>query len=201
MTQTAAAQRVMIVDDDADYRAFLAELLSTAGYEVTQAETGEQALEVCDTSPPRLVVLDVQLPGICGYEVCRALRIRPDPKPMIVFLTGEGTESYDRVAGLIIGGDDYLAKSVTSDELLARVRTLLRRAPPSDGMLASPLTVRERQVLELLAAAKSPREIAVELVISPKTVATHVEHILAKLDVHSRAEAVAVAYRDHLIEH
>ena len=96
---------------------------------------------------------------------------------MIVFLTGKGTESYDRVAGLIIGGDDYLAKSVTSDELLARVRTLLRRAPPSDGTLVSPLTVRERQALELLAAAKSPREIAVELVISPKTVATHVEHI------------------------
>jgi DNA-binding NarL/FixJ family response regulator len=200
MAQTAAAQRVMIVDGDAEYRASLADLLHAAGYAVTQAERGEQALELCLASPPRLVILEVELPGICGYEVCRSLRARPDPKPMIVFLSRERTESHDRVAGLIIGCDDYLAKSVASDELLARVRTLLRRAPPPAGVLASPLTFRERQVLELLAAAKSPREIAADLVISPKTVATHVEHILAKLDVHSRAEAVAVAYRDHLIE-
>jgi len=199
MGQGAVAESVLIVDDDPGFSEFLSELLGGAGYGVARARTGEEALEICEHARPWLVLLDVRLPGICGYEVCRELRMRPGAKPMILFLSGERIESCDRVAGLIIGGDDYLTKPMATDELLARIRSLSRRSPPDEGGLVSVLTPREREVLALLAEAKSPREVAAELVISPKTVATHIEHILEKLDVHSRAEAVAVAYREHLV--
>jgi DNA-binding NarL/FixJ family response regulator len=190
---------ILVVDQDPEFRAFVATLLGAAGFAVTGTGSGEEALELCERLRPRIVVLDVRLEGICGYEVCRKLRERDAPAPLILFASGERAEHFDRVAGLIIGADDYLAKPVAADELLARVRCLLRRTAPAEKQPFSFLTPREREVLTLLAGGSSPREIAARLVISVKTVATHLEHVLAKLGVHSRAEAVAVAYREGLV--
>jgi DNA-binding CsgD family transcriptional regulator len=99
-------------------------------------------------------------------------------------------ESSDRVAGLLLGGDDYLAKPIEPDERLARVRRHLLRLETWNGVGVR-LTSREHQVLKLLADGLGPAQISVNLGISQKTVATHVEHIYAKLGVHTRAQAVA----------
>ena len=102
----------------------------------------------------------------------------------------------DRIAGLLIGADDYLVKPIAPDELLIRIRALVGRAPAA---ARNGLTPREQEVLTLLADGLSQAAIAGVLVIAPKTVATHIERILEKLGVHSRAEAVAAAYRHALV--
>ena len=115
----------------------------------------------------------------------------------ILLVSGERIESFDRVAGLLLGADDYLTKPFDPNELLARLEGMLRRVRPATARRN--LTARELQVLTLLADGLEQSEIAERLAISPKTVATHIERILAKLGVRSRAQAVAVAYRETLV--
>jgi len=117
----------------------------------------------------------------------------------IIFVSRNRTEPGDRVAGLLVGGDDYLVKPLDPNELLARVRRLLPAALAGERT-ARGLTRRELDVLSLLVDGLSQPEIAAKLFVTPKTVGKHIEHILAKLGVHSRAQAVAVAVRDELIE-
>jgi DNA-binding NarL/FixJ family response regulator len=191
----AAAATVLVVDDDAGFRAFVRSLLEDGGYRVVEASGAEGALNGI-TPEPNLVVLDVAMSPTSGYEVCRVLRARRPDLP-ILFVSGEQTEALDRVAGLTLGADDYLVKPFEPGELLARVQALLRRMLPQRA--ATSLTRRELEVLLLLADGLKQREIADRLVISPKTVGTHIEHVLSKLGVHSRAEAVAAAYRRDLI--
>jgi DNA-binding NarL/FixJ family response regulator len=194
--------RILIVEDDPGVRELLAAVLQQAGFETDAVESGDQALDAVGTSRPLLVLLDVCLPDMSGYSVCRALREqRPDSMP-IIFLSGERTEWFDRVGGLLLGADDYMVKPFVPDELVARVRTLLRRAdrPIREERPPSNLTARESEVLSLLADGLSQADIAARLFISSKTVATHIEHILEKLEVRSRAQAVARAYREGLLE-
>jgi DNA-binding NarL/FixJ family response regulator len=193
--------QILVVDDDPWCRTLVADALSAAGFETHEVETADEALDFVADEAPALVVLDVNLPLISGYEVCRRLRDRYGPGLPIVFLSGERTESFDRVAGLLIGADDYLVKPLAPDELVARVQRLLgRTSAPAQPRGLSRLTKRELEVLGLLAEGKSQADIADELVISQKTVGTHIEHILSKLGVKSRAQAVALAYRDRLLE-
>ncbi|MBI4171571.1 MAG: response regulator transcription factor [Actinobacteria bacterium] len=188
---------MLVVEDDEWYRSFLAAVLEAGGCAVRAVPTGPDGLAAARSETPALVILDVNLPGLSGYEVCRALREEHGPELPILFLSGERTESFDRVAGLLIGADDYMVKPAAEDELLARVRALVRRSPTH--ALLNGLTPRELDVLRLLADGLRQAEIARVLVISPKTVGTHIEHVLAKLGVHSRAEAVALAYRHDLV--
>jgi DNA-binding NarL/FixJ family response regulator len=143
----------------------------------------------------------VRLDDLSGYEVCTRLREAHGEALPIVFVSGDRTASFDRVAGLLMGADDYLAKPIAPDELVARVRRHLRRGHAASGNGVSGLTTREREVLNLLAAGLGPVEIGGQLSISPKTVATHVEHIYGKLGVHTRAQAVTSAFRLALVEH
>ncbi len=190
---------ILILEDDPGCVEFFMTTLESAGYEVSCADTGAGALEQVSAARPRLALLDVNVPGISGYEVCHVLRERYGPLLPIVFVSGARTESFDRVAGLLIGADDYVGKPIAPDELLARIRSLLRRAEETRPATAR-LTRREREVLRRLAHGQEQGEIATDLVISPKTVATHIERVLVKLEVHSRAQAVAVAYREHLVD-
>jgi DNA-binding NarL/FixJ family response regulator len=192
--------RILVVDDDECFRELVSTVLSRLGWETCAAATGEDALAAASLERPDLVLLDVCLPGLTGYEVCRELRDElGDPLP-IIFVSGERTDSYDRVSGLLLGADDYLVKPLDPNELLARVRRLLARSPSTAPDSASTLTKRERQVLGFMADGLDQPEIAVELFISPRTVATHIQHILAKLGAHSRAQAVALAHREHLLD-
>jgi DNA-binding response OmpR family regulator len=194
---------VLIVDDDAALAHLVGQLLARIGLPVKYARTGEAALEAAHDDLPDLVLLDVSLGRMSGYEVCRQLRDSFGDDLPIVFLSGERTEPYDRAAGLLLGGDDYIVKPFDPDELLARVRALLRRSGRNRTNGAADrfaiLTVREREVLTLLANGLGQDDIAGRLVISPKTVATHLQRVLVKLGVHSRAQAVGEAYRHGLV--
>jgi DNA-binding NarL/FixJ family response regulator len=190
---------ILIADADEAARAALARLLRSAGYQVVQADTGESTLRTARSTTPVALILDVPLPGLSGYEVCFTLRSDIGSALPIMFLSGVRTEWYDRIAGLLLGADDYVTKPYASGELLARLSNLIRRARTRAPRSVHDLTRRELDVLNLMGEGLRQEEIAKRLFISPKTVATHVEHILRKLSVRSSTEAVAVAYREEIL--
>ena len=119
-------RKVLVLEDEENIRSFVVLNLKRAGFEVIEAGTGEQALELFDQNPDILVaVLDVMLPGIDGYEVCRAMRARGS-RAGIIMLTARTQES-DKVTGLMTGADDYVTKPFSVVELVARVEALFRR--------------------------------------------------------------------------
>jgi DNA-binding response OmpR family regulator len=122
-----AGGRVLVVEDDIDIADVLRRSLRNEGYEVKTSADGAEALDVAAGFVPDLVVLDLGLPGMDGVEVCR--RLRSDGDVPILMLTAR-TETEDRVTGLDSGADDYLTKPFERQELLARIRALLRRRPP-----------------------------------------------------------------------
>jgi DNA-binding response OmpR family regulator len=119
-------QRVLVVDDDETISDVVCRYLRHAGYAVSRAGDGVEALAAVAAKPPHLVVLDLMLPGIDGLEVCRRLRAGPDDVPVIM-LTALGDEG-DRVLGLEVGADDYVTKPFSPRELVLRIRSVLRRA-------------------------------------------------------------------------
>jgi DNA-binding NarL/FixJ family response regulator len=187
---------ILVVDGDPAAGQEIAALLGGVGLEARTATSGEDALAVAGERRPQAVLLEVPLPGVCGYEVLQGLRHRYGEKLPIMFVSGERVEPFDRVAGLLLGADDYVVKPFAPDELIARVRRLVvRSASDEPAALRSKLTRREQEVLRLLTSGLTQPEIARKLVISSRTVASHIEHILDKLGVHSRAQAVALALR------
>jgi two-component system OmpR family response regulator len=117
--------RLLVIEDDPDIRALLAEFLKREGYEVRALETGKQATQTIAGYAPALVIHDLMLPGEDGLSVCR--RIRAESHVPIIMLTAK-TSDIDKIVGLEIGADDYLGKPFNPRELLARIRALLRRA-------------------------------------------------------------------------
>ena len=125
----------------------------------------------------------------------------------VILVSASQTDAFDRMAGLMLGADDYVSKPLDPGELLAS--SAARRAVPKANVTgnghardenSAGLSPREREILGLLAAGRSQGQIATDLVISSKTVATHIQHILSKLGVHTRAQAVALAFRRGLVE-
>lgn len=121
-------QRILIVDDDTSIAELISLYLIKECYETKKVEDGEEALKVFDTFNPNLILLDLMLPGIDGYEVCRELR-KTSSVP-IIMLSAKG-ETFDKVLGLELGADDYMVKPFDSKELVARVKAVLRRFKPS----------------------------------------------------------------------
>jgi len=122
--------RVLVADDDRAIRESLERVLQLEGYEVVVASDGAAALTLVHETEPDVLVLDVMMPGVDGLTACRVLRAEKNRTP-ILLLTAR-TETSDRVAGLDAGADDYLPKPFELDELLARLRALLRRAQPDE---------------------------------------------------------------------
>jgi DNA-binding NarL/FixJ family response regulator len=176
--------------------------LNRAGYETIDVGTAGEALEAARADGVRLVLLEVELPDLTGYEACRELREEHGDELPIIFVSGTRTEPIDRVAGLLLGADDFIVKPFDRAELVARVRRFvtrgtLRHESSFDAETARNgphLTEREQQVLALLAHGAQQKDIGEQLSISPKTVATHIQNLLRKLDAHSRAELVARAW-------
>jgi DNA-binding response OmpR family regulator len=122
---------ILLVEDDPSFRAHVRSIVEEAGYLVAEAKDGEEGLQKAREGPPALVILDIGLPGFSGYEVCRTLREEFGEMVGIIFVSGSKTEMLDRVAGLGLGADDYLVKPFEPEELIARVRAVLRRVLPA----------------------------------------------------------------------
>lgn len=126
MASTPEATRILVVDDDAQVRSFLAELLAEAGYGVELVADGAAALKAVERNSPDLVLLDVVMPGMGGMEVLRILKAPTDLRFLpVILLTGD-TDIETRLRGLKLGADDYLTKPANSAEVLARIEALLR---------------------------------------------------------------------------
>jgi class 3 adenylate cyclase len=165
----SAQQRILVVDDTPQNVKLFADLLTAKGYEVTTAANGEQALESIAKRPPDLVLLDIMMPGINGYEVCRKIRENPATALLPVVLATSLDPNQERVKGIEAGADDFLAKPVNQAELFARVRSLLRIKGLQDERLARLKSFFSPQLAEALAAGKGEevlkthrREITVE---------------------------------------
>ena len=182
------------------------------GYDARPTPSADDLLERLGSERPSLAIVEVELEGpVNGLEVMRQLHEHFGADLPVILVSENRTDPLDRTAGLMLGADDYLAKPLDSGELLARVRRSLRRAAPpktngngngnpNGHRDESNLSPRERQILTLLAEGRTQSQIAAALVISSKTVATHIQHILAKLGVNTRAQAVAAAFQRGLVE-
>lgn len=130
--------KILVVEDEPDIRKLVQYNLTQDHYKVLEAENGEQALKLIQRDKPSLVILDLMMPGMSGLEVCRTLRGKEETAKLpILMLTAKAGEA-DRVLGLELGADDYLAKPFSPRELVARVRAILRRsnnAAPSESAL------------------------------------------------------------------
>lgn len=128
------APKIVVIEDREDVVRVLKTYLEPEGFQVVTAATGEEGLRVVNREKPDLLILDLVLPGLDGLEVCRRLRRDPDTAQLpILILSGKG-EATDRVTGLEVGADDYVAKPFNATEVVARVKALLRRASGSPAV-------------------------------------------------------------------
>ncbi|MEL6839455.1 MAG: phosphate regulon transcriptional regulator PhoB [Pseudomonadota bacterium] len=127
----AQQPHVLIVEDEAAQREVLAYNLEAEGFRVTRAENGEEGLLCVDEDTPDVIVLDWMMPNLSGIEVCRRLKIKPETRAIPIIMLSARSEEVDKVRGLETGADDYVVKPYSVSELMARVRTQLRRVRPA----------------------------------------------------------------------
>jgi DNA-binding NarL/FixJ family response regulator len=197
---------ILVVDHDEASRLTAIQAVIRLGYDARPSDSGDGVVERLNGDRPELAIVEVELPGaVSGLELLGELHERFGADLPVILVSAERTDTLDRTAGLMLGADDYLAKPVDPGELLARIKRSLRRSAPAatngnghaDGASLSP---REREILTLLGEGRTQKQIAAELVISPKTVATHIQHVLSKLGVNTRAQAVAKAFQLGLVD-
>ena len=123
--------RVLVVEDEPAQREVLAYNLEAEGFAVSRAQNGEEALLLVDEDVPDIIVLDWMMPNLSGIEVCRRLKIKPETRSIPVIMLSARSEEVDKVRGLETGADDYVVKPYSVIELMARVRSQLRRVRPS----------------------------------------------------------------------
>jgi len=205
-------KRLYLVEDDPALRETTSAALEMEGFQVKSAADGEAALEAALREKPDLLILDIMLPGLSGFEVCRRLREKGCASP-VIFLSGQKVDEIDKVVGLELGADDYLLKPFGMRELIARVKAVLRRARPEKpageelviddirvnfktktafkGKKELALTAKEFGLLELLAAHEGEvvgRETILnevwgyEKFPTTRTVDTFVHHLRRKIE-------------------
>ncbi len=142
---TQTSNRVLVVDDESDIVALVAYHLAKAGYRVSTASTGADALALARQERPGLIVLDLMLPGMSGYEVLEQLRVDPSMQDVAVLMLTARREEADRIRGLSLGADDYLTKPFSPQELVLRVGAILRRVTASpvgnDALAVGPIRI------------------------------------------------------------
>jgi two-component system, OmpR family, response regulator len=186
-------RRILVVDDEPDIRRLVAAALDASGYDVHTAADGKEAVREASLCLPDLVLLDVMMPDADGFAVYERLRDRPaELKCPILFLTAR-REINDKLLGFEKGAADYITKPFHIKELLARVKVHLGELGPPKGDTPNPLTERELEVVGLLAAGKTYKQVARALELSQSTVRNHLHNVYHKLNVVDRAQAVIVS--------
>ncbi|MGB3138672.1 MAG: response regulator transcription factor [Nodosilinea sp.] len=197
---------VLIVDDDPTMQLALTRRLQDRGFEVVNASSAKEALELLTTKNADVVVSDVMMPGMSGFEFCRLLRSRPEGETVpFIFLSNLG-EITNRVQGHLIGADDYLVKPFSANELIAKVRGAIARSQrfrsALDRLAAQtaaspaplPLTPAEERVFWEVAQGFTNKQIGKRLFLSPRTVQTHLSNMLTKLGLENRSQIVRYAF-------
>jgi len=209
-------ERILVVDDEADCQTVLAMYLESQGYRVECATSGVEALSIFENAPLDLVISDVMMPEMDGFEFCRRLRTtRLGQLVPFIFLSGQG-EIESKVEGHAIGADDYLVKPFQSEEILAKVKAQLDRShrihaeivrllqtstarvePKLVAVLPNPaplpLTPAEERVFWEVIQGYTNKQISDRLFISPRTVQAHLGSIFSKLQLENRAQLVKFA--------
>jgi DNA-binding NarL/FixJ family response regulator len=217
---------ILVVDDDLGTRLSISDYLELSGYSVVTANDGQEALAMVDHYHPDLIVTDIIMPRMNGYELVRRVRQQPGFRLLPVILLTARTKTQERILGYQSGCDLYLPKPFELEELAAAIRNLLERShiiqseyrcshPESLGGLVSSkqvelpnavshllasLTTREREVLELLTHGFSNVDIGHQLHLSPRTVEKYVSSLLRKTATSNRAELVRFAIKHGLVE-
>jgi len=203
--------RILLVDDNPKY---LSDVLPTYGYEVIVAIDGFQALKTLSSNDNKfdIILLDVMMPNMDGWTTLKSIRENEKTKLVPVIMITALDKEQQQVSGLRFGADDYIVKPFTLPNLLARVEALLRRSkwnkeqPCSQMNLnfvgddpIDDLTVREKEVLKLVAHGSNNQEIAEKLFIREVTVKTHLNNVFKKLNVTNRTQAVLLAMQLKMI--
>jgi DNA-binding NarL/FixJ family response regulator len=208
-------KQLLLIDDDPNLILLVQDYLEFQGYEVITADNGQDALEILQDYVPDLIICDIMMPDIDGYEVVE--RIRQDSRISwipVIFLSAKGQTS-DRVKGLNTGADVYLVKPFEPEELVAQVESTLKQAnrfmEQSGGTTPTyeqgekiqvpagvTLTRTETKVVQLVAQGLANREIAENLNVSQRTVESHVSNMLNKTRLHNRTELARWAIQSHL---
>lgn len=212
-------EKILLVDDEADCKTVLAMYLESRGYQVECASSGIEALSIFQKDSPDLVISDVMMPEMDGFEFCRRLRSMSVGQLVpFIFLSGQG-EVESKIEGHSIGADDYLVKPFQSEEILAKIKAQLDRSrrihtvivrllqnsptpppvvqPPTAAVATAPaplpLTPAEERVFWEVIQGYTNKHISDRLFISPRTVQAHLGSIFSKLQLENRAQLVKFA--------
>ncbi|NEP16326.1 MAG: response regulator transcription factor [Leptolyngbya sp. SIO4C1] len=204
-------KKILIVDDDNTLRAALTRYLEERGFLVRNAATGVEALTLFQQDPPDLVVSDVMMPEMDGFQFCAELRAsRSGQLVPFIFLSGR-SELDDRIQGHSSGADDYLVKPFHPKELIAKIEAQLERSRrmhaemirmvqqvettlPTAPTEPLPLTPAEEKVFWEVIQGYTNKQIGDRLFISPRTVQTHLSNILSKLSLENRSQLIRYAF-------
>jgi DNA-binding NarL/FixJ family response regulator len=192
--------KILLIEDEPQMRDNLQTVLELEGYEVLAAADGIRGLELAQLESPQVVLCDITMPGIDGYQVLATLRANPETATLpFLFLTAKSRKP-DIRSGMNLGADDYLTKPISVPDLLGAIQARLRRAHEQQSLpqLRSPehlqamggLTPREAEVLYWVAQGKTNPEIGLILDVSVATIKKHVEHIFEKIGVENRSAAI-----------
>ena len=205
-------QKILIVDDDRTLRAALSRYLTDQGFAVGRAASGTEGFKLFSQDVPDLIVSDVVMPEMDGFELCRQVR-KSDSGQLIpfIFLTGR-CDLQDRIQGHSLGADDYLIKPFHPKELIAKIEAQLARAsriraeieraldrieaPSANGQPSLPLTPAEEKVFWEVVQGLTNKKIGDRLFISPRTVQTHLSSILSKLSLENRSQLIRYAFEN-----
>ena len=201
---TRRSRRLLVVDDEPNLLRAVAACLSAEGFEVSTAQTVEEALVRLAQTVPDLLISDIRMPGKDGYALVRQLRSSPRTQLIPIVLLTAKDQTVDRIAGFRAGVDAYVTKPFEPEELLAIIESILERVQRTQGEIArlvattkiddqirindEDLTEAEQQIAEAVARGLSNKEIASEFAISVRTVETHISHILTKKGFANRVE-------------
>ena len=197
---------ILVVDDNPK---FLADALPMYGYDVSVANDGLEAIKILNDKSFDLILLDVMMPNMDGWDTLKAIRNNKNIKYIPVIMITAVSEDQKMVSGLKIGADDYIVKPFILPNLLARIEAVLRRAQwqkeakpemsLNKDVNIDALTPKEKEVLALVAKGASNQEIADKLFVRDVTVKTHLNSIFKKLKVTNRTQAVLLAMQMNLI--
>ncbi|WP_287127512.1 response regulator transcription factor [Candidatus Cyanaurora vandensis] len=207
-------KHLLLVDDDPHFVMLMGDFLEKRGFQVSRANDGRQGLEMAQRQNPDLIVCDIMMPHMNGYELVQQLREQPLQRVWtpVIFLSARG-ELIDRIKGLQEGADAYLVKPFEPDELIALIDSLIRRTQTTSSRLPltntlgpaascsfDDLTPTEQRVLSLVVRGLANKLIAKEMKVSQRTVESHVSSILQKTSFTNRTELTRWTLENHYFD-